>query len=40
MKKDPKMFLQHILESIELIQEYTGIRTWKISLMISNCRIL
>jgi len=24
MKKDPKMFLQHILESIELIQEYTG----------------
>lgn len=23
MKKDPKMFLQHILESIELIEEYS-----------------
>lgn len=23
MKKDPKMFLQHMVDSIELIEEYT-----------------
>ena len=27
MKKDPKIFLEHILESIELIEEYTKDKT-------------